>query len=629
MLARLFAVIVLCLIGSGALAQPEQVFLDPDQAQAEDSPVRVELTVDRTGVRPGDQIAAAIVFHIIDGWHIYSDDPQVTGVLAIPTEIKAVDPVGVKVGGVQWPKAVQVKLRLGGTKPEPANVFEGRSVAYLPLTIAADAAGRAKTAIEVSFQACNDRTCLLAETVVLEFDEPVLAAGQAVVPTATPQLFEAFDRAGFGAGAPRKDSSLTFREFGLNFTIDTAGAGLMLLLLLALAGGFVLNLTPCVLPVIPLKMMGLSHQAGNRRRALLLGVVMSVGVVAFWLTIGGLMATLTNFKAINQLFQQPFFTIGVGLFILVMAVGMLGLFSVRLPQFVYLVDPRADTVSGSFVFGVMTAVLSTPCTAPFMGTAAGWATKQSTPVTMAVFAAIGLGMALPYLVLAAFPALLAKVPRSGPASDLVKQVIGLLMVAVAIFFLGTGLDPLLRLPVDPPIRWFWWIILALVVAAMGWMLVRTIRITPRAGPRSFAAVFALVFAGASAFAVIRITDRGPIQWIGYTPERFEEARRDGKVVVIDFTAEWCANCKLLEGTVLHTPEVAALLNSDRVAALKVDLTGRNAPGQAKLTELNWVGIPLLAIYTPGSDDPIKYDWYTTAMVIDAVKAGPPLASDVR
>ncbi|CAG0948790.1 Thiol:disulfide interchange protein DsbD [Phycisphaerales bacterium] len=604
------------------------------QAQGE-PPVTVSVESDRTGVRPGDQFVIAVIFDHAPGWHVHTNDPKIPpswgGFLAIPTEIAVGETPGVVIGAVQWPKVATIPVDLAGTGvPTPYGVFEGSAVAFVPVTVKPDATGKITINLNVSYQACNDRTCMIPESESRLIEQPILGENERSVASVRPDLFKEFDRAAFAAapGTPSPvASTLTFNEFGLNLKINTAGFGFGVLLLLALLGGFVLNLTPCVLPVIPIKMMGLASHAGNRAKTLWLGIVMSMGVIAFWLTIGTLMVSVSSFKAINQLFQLPVFTFGVGAFILVMAVGMLGLFSIRLPQFVYAVDPRADSVSGSLVFGVMTAVLSTPCTAPFMATAAAWATKQPTSITMIVFGAIGLGMALPYLVLAAFPRLVSRVPRSGPISDLVKQVIGVLMIAVAVFFIGTGLDPLMRQPIDPPVRWFWWVIFALVLMAMTWLIRGAVRHAAASMLRTLAILAAVVFVAGTFFVVLRVTDRGPIRWIGYTPDRFEEARKGNRVIVMDFTAEWCLNCKTLENTVLHRDEIVKLLNSPGVAPFRVDLSGKNEPGQKALSDLGWVGIPLLAISGPGLSEPIKYDWYTPEMVMGAIEQaeGKPVA----
>src|SRR5690606_27795116 len=201
---------------------------------------------------------------------------------------------------------------------------------------------------------------------------------------------------------------------------------------------------PFGLAVVPIRIIGLSQAAGNRSRMLMLGTVMSLGVVLVWVGLATAIVVSTRLftggiTSTNQLFQYPAFPITVGLVIAVMAVGLCGLFAVRLPNFVYSINPKHDSISGSLGFGVMTAVLSTPCTAPFMGTAAAWATTRNPGIALAVFAAVGVGMALPYQILSMNPKLVDRMPRTGPASELIKQVMGLLMLAAAFYFIGTGL----------------------------------------------------------------------------------------------------------------------------------------------------------------------------------------------
>lgn len=604
----------------GLAASP--VFAQP----ADDEVLHVVAVPDRSEVRPGDQVAIAVVMNFSPGWHAHTNDPKIPkswdDFFAVPTTIELTDPVGIKFGPVQWPATEVLKLDLAATgTPVDYAVFAGKAIAYVPASIDPTISGQATVTIKVRFQACDDKICRLAKTLTVPVSLRIVPAGTPSATIADPDLFKAFDTASFAAVglASKADTRFSTNVFGYKIGFDAGNtAGLVLLLALSVVGGFVLNLTPCVLPVIPLKVMGLSHSAGNPRRALMLGIVMSVGVIAFWLSIGVAISTLSWFKAVNQLFQQPWFTIGVGVFIALMATGMLGLFDINLPGFVYLIDPKTESPAGSFVFGIMTAVLSTPCTAPFMGAAAAWSTKQPIIVTLATFGAIGFGMAIPYLVLAAFPRLVSRVPKSGPGSALVKQVMGLFMLGVAVFFLGSGLDPLLRLPIDPPMRWHWWLVALLVVAASAWMILRALKIV-KFGPLLVVLIVAGVgvSVGGVAFAAEQ-TDRGPIHWLGYTKERFDQARADKKVVVLDFTAEWCLNCKALEGTVLNRKDVADALNAEGVVAFRVDLTGENKEGQAKLQELKWAGIPLLAIFGPGTPEPVKFDSYTPQLVIEAL-----------
>ena len=250
-----------------------------------------------------------------------------------------------------------------------------------------------------------------------------------------------------------------------------------------MGGGFLLNLTPCVLPVIPIKIMSLSASAGSRRKTFFLGIWMMLGVLSLWLGLGIAIALVSGFTATNQLFQYPAFTIAIGLFIGVMAIGMGGLFSIRLPNAVYMFNPKHDSWYGSFMFGIMTAVLSTPCTAPFMGAAAAWAATQSPILTMTVFGSIGFGMATPYLVLAAYPQLVDKMPRAGAASELIKQVMGLFMLAAAVYFLGVGFVGIFQQEGAPPSRAYLWIVAGCVAVAGLWLALRTMRLATGTGTR--------------------------------------------------------------------------------------------------------------------------------------------------
>jgi thiol:disulfide interchange protein DsbD len=376
-----------------------------------------------------------------------------------------------------------------------------------------------------------------------------------------------------------------------------------------------------VLPLVPIKIISLTNAAKeDRERSAMLGVFMFSGVLAFWLALGSMIAMVSGFTATNQLFQYPPFTISVGVIIAVMALGMCGLFQTRLPAFLYMIDPDQESTVGSFVMGVLTAVLSTPCTAPFMGAAAAWASTRQPAVTLATFSAIGTGMAAPYLILSVFPGMLGKLPKTGPGSVLLKEVMGLLMLAAAAYFIGGGLSAVFSHPPDPPSRLYWWSVAAPVAAAGGWVGYRTFRITDKKTARTlFAALGGLMICGA-AFAGLRMTDRGPINWIYYTPERLDAALAKGKTVVMVFTAEWCLNCKALEQGVLHDRDVSALFSDGNAVPVKVDITGKNTAGKAKLREVGSLTIPLLVVLSPEGDITFKSDFYTADQIIEAVAA---------
>ena len=569
--------------------------------------VTIETAWSATGVKPGKQIVLAVIFDIEDPWHIQTNNEDWDG--SVPTQVQLRSlPQGVVYGDIQWPSTKSIEVDYGAG-PQTIPFFVGRAVVFIKVSVDPSVpVGEHTLTLYTRHQACDDTTCLAPVEKTRELTLNVVSP-DTEVEARQEQLFDAYT----GRGTAE---TLRFDLFGWTFTIDPTV--LWLLLVIAAVGGFLLNLTPCVLPLIPIKIMALANTAGSRGRTLWLGLMMLLGVMAFWLAIGGTIALVSGFDAVNQLFQYPAFTIGVGVVIAIMGLGMWGLFTARLPQWVYRINPSQETTHGSIGFGIMTAVLSTPCTAPFMGTAAAWATKQPTVTTLATFGSIGLGMGLPYLVLAAYPRLVERMPRAGAASELIKQVMGLLMLAAAAYFLGTGLSGLLADPPDPPSRLYWWAVAGLIIIAGLWLIYRTVRITPSTARR-------LTFGGIGAAMIIvaavlgaRLADRGPIDWIYYTPQRLAAAQDAGKVVVMDFTAEWCLNCHALEQSQLHQQRVVELLNSDAVAPIKVDLTGKNVVGNQALIDAGRRTIPLLVVYRPDGREVFKSDAYKASQVIDAV-----------
>jgi len=608
------------------------------QMLGSDSVVDASVQWDAGRAHPGDERVLAVILDIAEGYHVNAEKSQIppSESWLIPTsiELTAEQAGAVATGPTRFPPAHALTVDFL-MEAESLPVYEGRAIAYIPVTVPPDAEpGELALSVKLTVQACDDQACLMPSDLVLPAPLTVVPEGEALPPVeAAPEVFGGYDEA--EAADPTGHSSGGLFSGGIFsgggasgggidfyfFTLDPSGTiGLVSLLLFAAVGGLLLNATPCVLPVIPIKVMSLSQTAGSRGRTFVLGLAMTAGVVGFWLAIGILIASITGFDAVNKLFQWPAFTIGVGVIIAVMAVGMCGVFSLRLPAWVYSVSPKQESIAGSFGFGVMTAVLSTPCTAPFMGAAAAWATLQPAAVTLATFSAIGVGMASPYLLLAAFPQLVARVPRTGPGSELLKQVMGLFMLAAAAYFVGVGLSTITADPPQPPSLAYWWAVAAFIAAAAGWLVVRIWQISPSPIKRiAWTAVGLFVIAGAGLGAT-DLTARGPIDWVYYTPEKFAQALADGDVVVMDFTAEWCLNCKALEHRVLNSDAVSEALNAGGVTPIKVDITsGSNTEGRAMLAETGRVTIPLLTVYAPDGREVFKADFYTAEQVLGAIE----------
>ena len=566
--------------------------------------------------RPGDSIILAVVAEIKEGFHINADARQVKPLenfKPYPTKV-AVAAVSdeITIESPRYPPAVAFNAEYAGGD---LMSFAGRTIIYLPVKLN-ETIGPGKKDIKLVFeyQACSDTYCLFPQKIKFE-ESLVVAASPTGVSQINQELFAGFHR----SSSTPASGIVNFDLFGWTFAIDaSSGFGIILLLLTAALGGMLLNFTPCVLPLIPIKIISLAHVAQDRKRCLLLGFSMFLGVLVFWLALGILIALVSDFSAANQLFQYPLFTILVGFLIGTMATGMFGFFNVRLPNFIYMINPEQDTLKGSFGLGILAAVLSTPCTAPFMGAAAAWAATQPPTTTLITFAAIGAGMALPYLVLSANPAWVEKMPKTGPASNLIKQVMGLFMLAAAVYFIGIGVAALFVEPPNPITKLYWWPVMLFSAAAGGWLAYRTIQIAAGKGLKTFFAGLGVMIVALSAWGAVQLTGRGPVDWVYYTPERFSEASGNRKVIVMVFTAEWCLNCKVLEQGVFRDPAIAALLSQKEIVPMKVDITGNNPAGKAKLKEVGALTIPLLVIFSPSGKQLFKSDFYTADQVREAV-----------
>lgn len=581
------------------------------------SPVQVSTQLSADAVTPDGTIKLAVIFDIKSPYHIQTRQPKLDFLVATKVEPTTL-PQGMVAGDAQWPKAHPLKVDFGFGN-QTLEFYVERSVVFMTVSVGKEVApGDYDAVITTTHQACNDKSCLPPDTQELHVPIKVVAAGTAVT-SANDELFAMYAGPSVGTAAPgdsATSNTLKIPFFGYDFTIDPNN--IFLLLILSAVGGLLLNLTPCVLPVIPLKIMALTKSVEHRGHAILYGSIMSLGVVAFWLGLGLAVSLVSGFSAANQLFQYPAFTITVGVIIAVMGAGMCGAFATNLPQWVYQFRPTQDTVHGSFGFGIMTAVLSTPCTAPMMGATAAWSATQGVTITLVTFGSIGVGMASPYLVLSIFPHLVHKMPRTGPASELIKQVMGLLMIAAATYFLGTGIAGMTTTPPDPPTRLYWWAVGLASIAAGGWLAYRTFRITPSAARRAIFGGIGVAIVAIGVTIGFRMTDRGPIDWVYYTPERLAEAQAKKNVVVLEFTAEWCLNCHALEQTVLHSKHVTDLFADADVTPIKVDITGNNTVGNAKLLEVGRRTIPLLIVYDTQGKEVFRSDAYTVNQVVEAI-----------
>ena len=408
--------------------------------------------------------------------------------------------------------------------------------------------------------------------------------------------------------------------------------GIFTFLLFGFIGGFILNLMPCVLPVISLKIFGFIQQAGQSRQKILRsGIAFAVGIFAWFIALALLLIAL---KSAGRdvtwggfQFTSPYFVLVLSVIVLVFALNLFGVFEISLPQAVtrsLLSTSERRDLLGSFFQGVFATVLATPCTAPFLGTALGFAFTQSAAIILAMFIAVATGMSAPYLLLSAQPAWLRFLPRPGPWMLHLKQFMGFLLLATLLFLLYVlgaqrGLEGAI---------WASCFLLAISVAC--WMKGAFAVPTASAAKRSLVLVLMLMVVIASGvyfigdkFQSTKIASaesRPGDGWQPFTPERLQAELDQGRAVFVDFTAAWCLTCKFNEANVLEAQDVREAFQRHAIVKLKADWTNGDPVITKLLQHFGRPGVPLYVLYPGKNEEPIVFpELLTKSMILDKLE----------
>jgi thiol:disulfide interchange protein len=408
--------------------------------------------------------------------------------------------------------------------------------------------------------------------------------------------------------------------------------GIFTFLLFGFLGGIILNLMPCVLPVISLKIFSFIQHAGQSRQKILRSGIAFAGGIFVWFI--GLALFLIALKAAGReitwggfQFTNPYFVLALSVIVLVFALNLFGVFEISMPQTAtrgVLGWTGAQGDVGSFFQGVFATVLATPCTAPFLGTALGFAFTQSPAIILSIFFAIATGMSAPYLLLCAQPAWLRFLPRPGPWMLHVKQFMGFLLLATLLFLLYVlgaqrGLEGAI-----------WASCFLLFVSIACWMKGSFIVATTSFARRSVVFVLVIVLLIASGvyfiggkfhsakLASANLQLRG--DWQAFTPERLQAERKQGHLVFVDFTAAWCLTCKFNEANVLESAAVREAFQRHAIVKLKADWTNGDPVITKLLQQFGRPGVPLYVLYRGKSEEPIIFpELLTKSIILDKLE----------
>jgi suppressor for copper-sensitivity B len=386
-----------------------------------------------------------------------------------------------------------------------------------------------------------------------------------------------------------------------------SGGSLWTILGFALLGGLILNLMPCVLPVLSLKLLSVLGHGGRENSGVRLGFLASVAgiITSFMILATGLAAVKAAGASIGWgiQFQQPVFLAAMVVVVTLFAANLFGLFEIILPSrlndlMAFDTGPKHDhhhSLGGHFLTGAFATLLATPCSAPFLGTAVGFAFARGTAEIFMVFAALGLGLSLPYLLIAAFPGMATRLPRPGKWMVGMKRFLGFLLAGTALWLVTViaaeaGTKTAVGIAVAA----------GLICVVLAVRRVEGSRLGRHAG--KIAALLAVVIVAAPLYVPAGAGDGArPLDdsvWRPFDQAEIQRLVAGGKTVLVDVTADWCLTCQVNKAAVLNRDPVAGILEGGDVVAMKADWTRPNQEIADYLASFGRYGIPFNAVYGP-------------------------------
>ncbi|MGB0631119.1 MAG: protein-disulfide reductase DsbD family protein [Alphaproteobacteria bacterium] len=385
---------------------------------------------------------------------------------------------------------------------------------------------------------------------------------------------------------------------------EAIGYGFLAILGLAVLGGLILNLMPCVLPVLSIKLLSVVSHGGEAPSRIRAGFLASAaGIIVCFLVLGTVAVALQSAGLAagwGIQFQQPAFLAFMIAVITLFACNMWGLFEIRLPGAVSEAAVNAsghegNGLRGHFMTGAFATLLATPCTAPFLGTAVGFALSRGPAEIYAVFLALGIGLALPWIAVAAFPVLVNRLPKPGPWMITLKRILSVALIGTALWLLSV-----LWFQIGGPAS----AMIALIMIAIAFTVWQYRHLSERARFATWVVIgllTAISMVGADSFADAgrdRLIEAEDKTWRAFDLATIDAEVAKGNTVLVDVTADWCLTCQVNKSLVLNRGQIAEILGAGSVIAMKADWTKPDPVISAYLKSCGRFGIPFNVVYGP-------------------------------
>jgi thioredoxin:protein disulfide reductase len=515
----------------------------------------------------GDEVHGKVTATILNGWHVNSNKPLTE--FSIPTTL-TLDPATAELVKADYPP--HIVRTFSFSAGEKIAVYEGT----IDIPFVAKLKNHA-TAIKASlkYQACNDSVCLPPRSADAEISAAVAAAGAAAPGSSTSTSPAASgSSAGFTplTSAPKGGAPASG---GNGFIASFATFSFPVALLALFLGGLALNLTPCVLPMVPITIGFFAMQSdGRRSRRFLLSLAYVLGIVVMYASLG-VLASVSG-AIFGAWLQKTGVLIGLALLMVVLASSMFGLWEMTVPQFISSRSGGRAGFAGAAIMGLFVGIVAAPCVGPIVAALFIHVASIGKPlIGFAMFAALGFGLGFPYL------AALSILPKPGEWMVQFKRALGFILIAEAFYFLRPVIgDNVFRYGVAG----------SLLIGAIFLFLIRS------GGAKAVRLTFAvLLLVAAVPWAIPQKAEaEGKVSWTKYAPEAITSATSAHKPVIIDFYATWCLPCKELDAKTFSDDAVAKDL--DRFVRVKADLTNDQDPLVQKLTkDYSIVGVPTIVL----------------------------------